>query len=82
MCRHEEIRSFANMIQDIPLSLADRFQFCQAPVNINKVDVATAVRKVLSLSLAVCLSWRLASVCSARIIQVFIAAIVVVVAGS
>ncbi len=46
MCRHEEMKEFANHLQDVPLTLADRFTFCQAPVNIKKEEVAKAVHKV------------------------------------
>ena len=46
MCKHEEMKAFADLIQDIPLSLADRFTLCQAPVNTSKPDVAAAVHAV------------------------------------
>ena len=46
MCKHEEMQSFADLIQDIPLTLADRFTLCQAPVNVSKPDVAAAVHLV------------------------------------
>jgi hypothetical protein len=48
MCRHEEMKEFANLLQDVPLTLADRFTFCQAPVNFKKEEVARAVHKVVA----------------------------------
>jgi hypothetical protein len=54
MCGHEEMKQAADILQDIPLTLEDRFTFCQAPIQWKKDAICSAVREVL---IAVQLAW-------------------------